>query len=63
LRQAKESGKKVTGRLAQIVDPAQATPAPKARRNFTDIESRMMKDHASKTFVQGYNAQLRVLAQ
>jgi transposase len=63
LRQAKESGKKVKGRLAQVVDPEQATPAPKARRNFTDIESRMMKDHASNTFVQGYNAQLGVDAQ
>jgi transposase len=63
LREAKESGKRVTGRLARIVNPAQATPAPKARRNFTDIESRMMKDHASKTFVQGYNAQLGVDAQ
>lgn len=63
LRQAKESGKKVRGRLAQVIDPAQATPAPKAKRNFTDIESRMMKDHASNTFVQGYNAQLGVDAQ
>jgi transposase len=63
LRQAKESGKKVKGRLAHVVDPEQATPAPKARRNFTDIESRMMKDHASNTFVQGYNAQLGVDAQ
>ncbi len=63
LRQAKESGKKVPRRLAHVVDPAQATPAPKARRNFTDIESRMMKDHASNTFVQGYNAQLGVDGQ
>lgn len=62
LRQAKESGQKV-GRLARVVDPEKATPAPKARRNFTDIESRMMKDHASNTFVQGYNAQLGVDAQ
>ena len=63
LRQAKESGQKVKGRLARVVDPEQATPTPKARRNFTDIESRMMKDHASNTFVQGYNAQLGVDAQ
>lgn len=60
LREAKASGKKVRGRLAKEVDPGQATPAPKARRSFTDIESRMMKDHASNTFVQGYNAQLGV---
>jgi transposase len=63
LRQAKKHGKKVPRRLAHVVDPEQATPAPKARRNFTDIESRMMKDHASNTFVQGYNAQLGVDAQ
>jgi transposase len=63
VQKAKESGHKVSGRLAQEVDPAQATPAPKARRCFTDIESRMMKDHATNTFVQGYNAQLGVDAQ
>jgi transposase len=60
LRKAKESGKKVKVRLAREVDPEQAKPAAKARRNFTDPESRMMKDHASNTFVQGYNAQLGV---
>ncbi len=59
LRKAKERGRK-PGRLAQIPDPEQAVPQPKARRNFTDVESRMMKDHASNTFVQGYNAQLGV---
>jgi hypothetical protein len=63
LREAEESGRKVRGRLAQEVDPEQATPAPKARRSFTDIESRMMKDHASNTFVQGYNAQVGVDGQ
>jgi Transposase DDE domain len=63
LRQAKERGQKVRGRRARVIDPAQATPGPKAKRNFTDIESRMMKDHASNTFVQGYNAQLGVDAQ
>jgi hypothetical protein len=62
LRKAKERGKK-PGRLAKVPDPEQAVPKPKARRNFTDIESRMIKDHASNTFVQGYNAQLGVDAQ
>ena len=47
-------------RLAAAVDTEQAKPAAKARRNLTDPESRMMKDHASNTFVQGYNAQLGV---
>jgi transposase len=63
LRKAKEAGKKRIGRFAKVPDPAQALPAPKARRNFTDIESRMMKDHATNTFVQGYNAQLGVDAE
>jgi hypothetical protein len=62
LRKAKECGKK-PGRLAAVPDSEQAVPRAKARRNFTDIESRMMKDHASNTFVQGYNAQLGVDAQ
>ena len=59
LRKAKERGKK-PGRLAKVPDPEQAVPQPKARRNFTDVESRMVKDHATNTFVQGYNAQLGV---
>jgi len=63
LRKAKESGKKIRGRLAKVIDPEQALPRPKARRNFTDIESRMMKDHASNTYVQGYNAQIGVDAE
>ena len=62
LRKAKERGKK-PGRLAKVPDPEQALPKPRARRNFTDIESRMMKDHATNTFVQGYNAHLGVDAQ
>jgi transposase len=62
LRKAKERGKK-PGRLAKVPDPEQAVPKPKARRNFTDIESRMVKDHATNTFVQGYNAQLGVDAE
>lgn len=62
LRKAKERGKK-PGRLAKVPDPEQAVPKPKARRNFTDVESRMVKDHATNTFVQGYNAQLGVDAE
>jgi transposase len=59
LRKAKARGRK-PGRLAKVPDPEQALPQPKARRNFTDVESRMVKDHATNTFVQGYNAQLGV---
>jgi hypothetical protein len=35
-------------------------PKPKARRNSTDPESRIMKDEAVKSFVQAYNAQAAV---
>ena len=42
-------------------DPAQATPAPKAQRNFTDPESKIQK--TADGFIQGYNAQAAVDAQ
>ena len=51
------------GRPAQVPDPAQAQPAPTAQRNFTDPESRIMNDGATKEFVQGYNAQAAVDSQ
>ena len=35
-------------------------PEPKAQRNFTDPDSRIMKDGASKAFEQCYNAQAAV---
>jgi transposase len=40
-------------------DPAEAKPDPKAQRNFTDPDSRIMLD-SQKAFVQAYNAQLAV---
>ena len=40
-------------------DPKDAKPAPKAQRNFTDPDSRIMKN-ADKAFIQGYNAQAAV---
>lgn len=42
-------------------DPPE-TPSPKAQRNFTDPESRIMKT-ADKAFIQGYNAQAAVDAE
>jgi hypothetical protein len=45
------------GRPPTVPDPEQAQPAPKAQRNFTDPESRIMKDGATKGFEQAYNAQ------
>jgi transposase len=60
-RKEAETGKKTGGRPPQVPDPEQAQPDPKAQRNFTDPESRIMPDGANKgAFVQGYNAQIAV---
>jgi hypothetical protein len=56
-RQEEESGKKFGGRPPQVPDPEQAQPEPTAQRNFTDPDSRIMKDGATKSFMQAYNAQ------
>jgi transposase len=51
----KQAGKTRQGKPPQ--DPSD-TPDPKAQRNFTDPESRIMKDGASKSFEQAYNCQI-----
>lgn len=59
-REAKERelGKKLPGRGPNPPEnPEAAVPEPKAQRNFTDPESRIMKDGATKGFEQAYNAQ------
>lgn len=62
--QEAQSGKKVGGRKPQVPDPTTARPDPKAQRNFTDPESRIMPDGSHKgSFVQGYNAQIAVDGQ
>jgi transposase len=48
------------GRPVTVPVPEQARPAPNAQYNFTDPESRIMKDGATKAFVQAYNAQVVV---
>lgn len=53
----KETGKKAKGRAPKVPDPGQAKPHPKAQKNFTDPESRIMLDGATKSFEQAYNAQ------
>ena len=59
-----QTGKKAGGHDPKVPDPAQAKPEPKAQRNFTDPESRIMPDGANKgSFVQGYNAQAAVDSQ
>ena len=59
-RQAEETGKKPGGRDPKVPDPETAEPEAKAQRNFTDPESRIMKDGATKSFEQSYNAQAAV---
>jgi len=59
-RQAESTGRPPKGRPPAVPDPTQAIPKPKAQRNFTDPESRIMQDGATKSFVQAYNAQAAV---
>jgi hypothetical protein len=61
--QEKESGKKMGGVPPQIPDPGQAVPNPKSQKNFTDADSRIMLDGATKSFQQSYNGQLAVDAK
>ncbi len=58
-----ETGKKTRGRAPQVVNVEEAKPAAKAQRNFTDPESRIMKDGATGSFEQSYNAQIAVDGQ
>ena len=57
---AAATGKQVAGKAPQAPDPEQAKPEEKAQRNFTDPDSRIMMDGASKGFEQCYNAQAAV---
>ncbi len=59
-RQEEERGKKFGGRPPQVPDPEQVQPEPKAQRNFTDPDSRIMMDGATKSFTQAYNVQAAV---
>jgi hypothetical protein len=62
-RQEEARGKKFGGRPPQVPEPEQAKPEPKAQRNFTDPESRIMLDGATKSFMQAYNVQAAVDSQ
>lgn len=48
------TGKKKRGRKPQ---PKSEEPTEKQRHNFTDPDSRLMKDNATKAIIQGYNCQ------
>jgi transposase len=51
------------GGVPQVPDPEEARPRPKTQYNFTDPESRIMVDGATKSFIQAYNAQAAVDAE
>jgi len=57
-QQREAEGRKKSGRPAA---PPSTTPDPKAQKNFTDPESRIMK--SKDGFVQAYNAQIAVDSQ
>lgn len=57
-KQREAEGRKKTGKLAA---PPSEEPAPKAQRNFTDPDSRILK--TKDGFIQGYNAQAAVDGQ
>ncbi len=60
-RKEEEAGRPLRGRQPNPPkDPEEAVPDPKSQRNFTDPESRIMRDGATKGFVQAYNAQIVV---
>jgi hypothetical protein len=55
-KQVRERGRKFGGRPPLAADAEVTKPEPKAQRNLTDPESRIMMDGATKEFVQTYNA-------
>ena len=59
-RQEAETGKKMGGRPPSVPDPEQAQPKDKAQRNFTDPDSRIMVDGATKAFIQAFNVEIAV---
>ena len=62
LREEEEAarGRKFGGRPPAVPDPETAKPGPREQKNFTDPESRIMMDGATKSFVQAYNAHAAV---
>jgi len=59
-KKEKKTGKKTPGRKPDVPDPDKSEPDGKAQRNFTDPDSRIMKDGATKSFEQCYNGQAAV---
>jgi len=65
LREEKEAKAKESEPLGgpEPAPPEGAQPAEKAQRNFTDPDSRIMRDGATKSFEQSYNCQAVVDSQ
>jgi transposase len=65
LREEKEAKAQAQGKQSvPDGEPAQAArPAEKAQKNFTDADSRIMRDGATKSFEQSYNSQAAVDSQ
>ena len=69
LREEKAATAKAEEKESALVDspaavPAEAArPADKAQKNFTDPDSRIMRDGATKSFEQSYNCQAAVDSQ
>lgn len=59
-RKAQETGQKPRGNAPK---PPEEGPGDKDQYNFTDPESRLMKESSSGAFKQGYNAQVAVDAE
>jgi len=55
-----EAGRRFGGREPQRPDPETARPAEDAQRNLTDPDSRIMRDGATRSLQQSYNAQAAV---
>lgn len=55
-----QKGLRKRGKSVQVPNVEAAKPEPKAQRSFTDPDSRIMKDGATKGFEQAYNAQIAV---
>jgi transposase len=59
-RKAEAAGKKPKGSPPKEPDPKGSVPKETAKTNDTDIDSRLMKDSVTKSFLQSYNAQVAV---
>lgn len=62
-REEQRRGRRFGGRVPKLPDPEQAEPKPTAQRNLVDPDSRIMKDKATNSFQQAYNAQVAVDAE